>query len=287
MVAAIPKSSYAGLPEASQGERPLPDTPDPGLLEQRGADLLPRMDPAGRGSWDAYARPAEIAAGKPAIAVVVGGLGLSRSATEAAIWRLPGAVSLAFEPLGTNLEAMVSRSRQAGHEVLLSLPMATENFPIHDPGPNALQVVLDPEENIVKMEEILAQMTRYVGVISVMGSSIVTRDDMIRPILQALKERGVMYVDGGVAKSLAPAISSEIGLPWARIDMVIDEVPSRAAIDAKLAELEKMARRGAVVALASPYPVTLERLNDWIQTLPIKGLSLVPVTALKDRQVVE
>lgn len=287
MVAAVPKGSYARLPKSSEGEVPLDDLPNPGLIEQRGTALLPITDPAGHTSFKEYARPAEIDAQQPAVAIIVGGLALARNPTEAAIWNLPGAVTLAFEAYGANLEAMVSRARQAGHEVLLTVPMASEAFPIHDPGPQALQVALDPMENTTRLEEMLASMTRYAGVLGTMGSSIVTRDDMIRPILTSLKERGLMYVDGGrVKKSLAPGIASEIGLPRAMISLEVDDDPSRAAIDARLAELERLAREGgAAVGLASPYPSTLERLNVWIQSLPQKGLVLAPVTALADRQM--
>jgi polysaccharide deacetylase 2 family uncharacterized protein YibQ len=36
--------------------------------------------------------------------------------------------------------------------------------------------------------------------------------------------------------------------------------------------------------MAQPYPVTLERLREWLATLETKGLVLAPVTAVANRQ---
>jgi polysaccharide deacetylase 2 family uncharacterized protein YibQ len=57
-----------------------------------------------------------------------------------------------------------------------------------------------------------------------------------------------------------------------------NQVVSRAA-------LERIAREGGTaVAMASPYPVTLERLAIWLPTLQDKSLALAPLTAVVSRQ---
>ena len=38
------------------------------------------------------------------------------------------------------------------------------------------------------------------------------------------------------------------------------------------------------MAMAQPYPVTIERLQAWIGTLETKGLVLAPITAVANRQ---
>ncbi len=65
-------------------------------------------------------------------------------------------------------------------------------------------------------------------------------------------------------------------------------MPSRTAIDQRLAELEGIVRQQAfAVAIAAPYPATLERLAAWAATLEAKQLTLAPVSALADRQLLE
>ena len=56
-------------------------------------------------------------------------------------------------------------------------------------------------------------------------------------------------------------------------------------IDRRLDEIERIARRvGYSVAVGHAYPVTVERLTIWIKSLEEKQISLVPVSALANRQ---
>ena len=65
-------------------------------------------------------------------------------------------------------------------------------------------------------------------------------------------------------------------------DLVIDDPASRAEIEAKLAQLEQIARdRGSALGLASALrPATLDRLAVWARTVEARGLVLAPVSAL-------
>lgn len=278
--------AFARLAEAASAEKPLVAQPDPALLERTAMGALPKAGPGGRTSWQAYARPTNPNEDRPRVAIIVKGVGLSAAATDAAIRRLPGVVTLALDPHAPNLEAVGVAARTAGHEILLTLPLASDSFPARDPGPFALQVSQDPAENINRLKAVLGRASGYVGVLSLMGGTLLGRDDQIRPVLAELKNRGVMFVDGGSAgKSLAMGIATELGLPRAIAKIVIDEDPSRAAIDAKLAEVEKVAKSAAAtVAVASAYPATLERLVAWLGTLNAKQLAIMPITALADRQ---
>src|SRR3546814_2917386 len=56
---------------------------------------------------------------RPRIAVVLTGLGLSDSATAAAIEELPSAVTLSFSPYARDLERWIALARARGHEVML------------------------------------------------------------------------------------------------------------------------------------------------------------------------
>jgi hypothetical protein len=145
---------------------------------------------------------------------------------------------------------------------------------------------LSPQENRHRLEFLLSRFTGYVGVIGVMGSKFNRDDGSIRPVLQALRGRGLMYVEGtDSGKSVAPLVATEIGLPRALADLSLDDVPSKEAIDRQLARLEKIARERAVaVAIARPYPVTLDRLAAWAATLDERDLVLAPITAVADAQ---
>lgn len=259
----------------------LGPAPDPALHRDSAQGPLPVIAPDGRVAWRSYARPFNTSDARPRLGIVVSGLGLSSAATDAAIQGLPGGVTLAFSPYADNLANWIRLARAAGHEVLLTLPMEPTNYPNVDPGPQTLLTTLPPRDNLERLEWTLSRATGYVGVVDFMGSRFTASAKDLRPVLRALRERGLLFLDSRAAvQSAVPEIADEIGLPWAASLRVIDEVLSRALIDARLAELEARARSsGTAIGLGSPYPVTLERIAAWTAELERKGFALAPISA--------
>ena len=236
----------------------------------------------------ANARPSDEKDDRPQVAVVVIGLGLGSAATTAAI-QLPGAITLAFASHARDLQKWIDLARAAGHEVLLDLPMEPENYPTIDPGPQALLTSLSGAENAERLRWHLGRASGYVGVTHNMGSRFTASSDDMRPILSALKVRGLMFLDTRTsANSIAASLATTIGLPRAINNRSLDVQASRPAIDRRLDEIERIARRvGYSVAVGHAYPVTVERLTIWIKSLEEKQISLVPVSALANRQKIE
>ena len=200
----------------------------------------------------------------------------------------PGEVTLAFSPYTDNLTQWIDQARAAGHEVLLDLPMEPINFPANDPGPRTLLTSLTPQQNLERLEWVLNRATGYVGVTNEMGSRFTAVPEALEPVLTTLNERGLMFLDSRTTtRSVAAKLASEIGLPRAIVDRWIDHEVSRDAIDARLAEIERIAREtGSAVAMAQPYPISLERIASWIPSLESKGFVLSPLTAVVNRQPV-
>ncbi len=239
-----------------------------------------------RDAWQVHGRPFDGQDPRPRIAVVVTGLGLSATATEAAMQQLPGAVTLAFAPYAKRLDEWIAQARAAGHEVLLDLPMEPRDYPRDDPGPFTLLTSLSPEQNLARLDKVLSGGTGYVGVNNMMGSRFAATSQSLRPIFETLKRRGLMFLDGRTEQRVVAAqLAVELALPYAVNNLQIDAEASHLAIDAALRELERQARNtGFALGMASPYPVTLERLAHWVTTLQRKKLALAPVTAVVDKQ---
>jgi polysaccharide deacetylase 2 family uncharacterized protein YibQ len=264
----------------------LAPAPDPALIEHGRLGPLPVIGPDGREPWRVYARPFDDADERPRIAVVVIGLGWSAAATQTAIQQLPREVTLAFSPYSGNLGQWINLARAAGHETLLHLPMEPVNYPVHDPGPYALLTSLDSAENTDRLEWLLSRFTGYVGVTNHMGSRFTNSAGDLKPILESLKSRGLMFVDSrSSATSVATKVARDVGLPRAHNNRFVDHEASRQAIDRRLAEIEEIARStGFAVAIGSPYPVTMERLAAWLPKLERKGIAIAPITAVANRQ---
>jgi polysaccharide deacetylase 2 family uncharacterized protein YibQ len=250
------------------------------------APRLPTVREAAQPAWLRYSRPFDANDRRPRVAVIISELGLSSAATTAAIQQMPADVSLAFSPYADSLDNWIGLARAAGHEVLLNLPMEPINFPANDPGPRALLTSLSAQQNLERLDWVLGRINGYVGVTNHMGSRFTTMPEAVKPVLSAINDRGLMFVDSRAStRSIAAKMASDLGLPRAINDRQIDQEASRPAIDGRLTEIERIAREnGSAVAMAQPYPVSLDRLREWLPTLETKGLVLAPITAVANRQ---
>lgn len=285
--AAPPRPATPPPPRGSQ--TPLPAVPDPALVIEGPSGPLPIIAPDGRQAWQVYARPFAQDRKRPRIAIVVQGVGFSDAATTAAIQKLPGAVSLSFEPYAPDVQRGINAARAAGHEVFLQLPMEPLDYPASDPGPHTLLTSLRPEQNIERLTWLLSRFTGYAGVITFMGDKFTASTDSLTPVLQEARDRGLMLLDAKSSRnSVAAQVAADLNMPRAVNNRFIDTEASRVSIDARLLELERIAQQtGTAVGIGTrPYPVTIERVAAWAATLDAKGFDLVPVSAIANRQAV-
>ena len=254
---------------------------DPELLQTSSRGGLPIVGPDGRKPWQVYARPGSHEKERPRIAIVIGGLGLNRAMTQAAI-KLPPEITLSFSPYASELGALIAEARAAGHEVMIDLPLEPISYPADDPGPDTLLTSLTPPQNIERLELVMARASTYVGFLGVMGSRFTTAPDSLRPVLSVLAERGLLFVDDRAsAESLVSEVASQLKLPHAVSRGFIDLEATRSAIDAALARLEREAKPDKpLLAIARPFPVTLQRIEAWSKSLADREIVLEPASAI-------
>jgi uncharacterized protein len=265
---------------------PVGKTPslDDRLTEPGRHGPLPKVAQDGARPADVFARPVKATgarANAPRIALVVGGLGISASATGEALRKLPDAVTLAFAPYGADLERQVARAREAGHEVLLQVPMEPFDYPDNDPGPQTLLTSLDAGQNIDRLHWAMSRFQGYVGIVNAMGARFSATEQSMALVLRETAKRGLIYLDDGSSpRSLASQIAGANNVPFVRSDLAIDTVPTAADVDRALGRLETIAREhGMAVAVANALPVSLDRIVRWAKAAEGRGFLLVPVTA--------
>jgi hypothetical protein len=265
----------------SEGAAPPPAPEGNGLLQQTPAGALPVAGDDGKVAWHVYARPVDPAEKRPRIAIVIDALGASATETDAAIRTLPGAVTLGFMPYWKQAGQWLSSARASGHEVLLDLPMEPPDASHSDIGPNGLRTALDAATNTSRLEWMMAQATGYVGFVGWQGGRFAGERPDMEPILKDIAKRGLLYVDNRAsAQSVAGAVAAETGLPFGAVSRQIDGDPSRAAVERRLGELEDIARHdGSAIGLGGAQPSVVESVIAWAQTLDMRGIALVPVSA--------
>jgi uncharacterized protein len=254
---------------------------DQRLLEKTRYGMIPVVAD-GLKPFTVYAADADRAKAEkmPIVAIVVGGLGVGAAKTVDAIMRLPSAVTLAFTPYGTDPGKLAERARAQRHEILLQVPMEPYDYPDNDPGPQTLLTSLGPEQNLDRLYWHLSRMQGYAGIANFMGARFIATDTVMQPIVREAAKRGLAFFDDGSApRSVAAALATTLGAPFAKSDVSIDAVPTPGEIDHALAKLEGLAReRGVAVGSASALPVSIERIGVWIKTLDSHGIMLVPLT---------
>jgi polysaccharide deacetylase 2 family uncharacterized protein YibQ len=263
---------------------------DQRLLEASPHGPIPRVAPDGARPAEVYARikePAQRKKDGPKIAIVLTGVGIGAGATESAMTKLPGAVTLAFVPYGSAVEQSVTRARADGREVLLQVPMEPFDYPDNDPGPQTLLTSLPAEQNLDRLHWLMSRFSGYVGVANYMGTRFTTAEQGLGPVMKEIGKRGLIYFDDGAApRSLAGQIAGANNLSFAKAEVVLDAVSTPAHIDRALARLEAAAReRGVAVGVASALPVSIERIAQWAKAAESRGVVLVPISevAIKPR----
>lgn len=234
----------------------------------------------GTPAWIRNSVPAPARNGLPRIAIVIDDLGLDRARSARAI-ALPAPLTLAFLPYATELESQTEAARKAGHELLVHVPMEPIDKS-NDAGPSPLDIGLSSEAVLQRLRWDLSRFDGYVGIDNHMGSRFTGDAEALQPVMQELHDRGLLFIDSRtVAHSAGPAVAARYGVPHAGRDVFLDDEMTSPAIQAQLAELERVARRnGSAIAIGHPHDATLEALKTWLRDAPSRGFALVPVSAI-------
>lgn len=226
------------------------------------------------------ARPFANPEGKPTVSIIVGGLGINRTRTRAAINDLPPEVTLSFAPTADNLRGWVREARRAGHEVIIELPMEPYDYGRQRPHANVMQVGVSTEKNQERLGRLLAQTPGYIGVMNYQGGKFATAPGAIDPVLTALNEKGLAFFeDGSLIRSQFSASARKSGIAFGKATSWVDARPEADEISQQLMVLESTAReRGAALGTAMPFPVSVDLLQEWLPTLEEKGIALAPAS---------
>jgi polysaccharide deacetylase 2 family uncharacterized protein YibQ len=216
----------------------------------------------------------------PVVAIIINNLGLSKSTTEDS-FTLPAEVTLSFSPYSTNIDEYVGAAKKNGHEIMINLPLEPKNYPYDDPGNMGLISSLSQEENLTRLEQVLNRTKEKIGIFTSPNEKFSQSETAIIPIINKLKSMNLLVVFSGDNNKVIEKVAKSQNFPLYYTDLKIDENINAEAIDKQLELIEKFAKEyGGVIATGSPYPITINKIEEWIYTLEKKNIHLVPISAI-------
>lgn len=217
------------------------------------------------------------------LALIVDDLGRSVAVVDrlAALGAPVTGAVLPFEP---HTEEVARRLAAHGLEVLCHLPMEPSE-PGVDPGPGALERAMGPESIRRATRRALDAVPGALGANNHMGSAFSADPVSMRPVLEVIAARGLLWVDSRTgADSVGYRLAGALGVPSAERDLFLDSASDGAGIEERWRELLERARaEGAAVAIGHPHDSTLTFLARAVPAAAETGFELVPVSYLVDR----
>jgi polysaccharide deacetylase 2 family uncharacterized protein YibQ len=262
--------------------QPVPrSTPAPRLAP---APQAAEPGPAAEPAWLTNAVASIDPGNRPMIAIVLDDVGAAPGDVPGAV-DLPGPITLSIMTYASHAAKIAAEAHRAGHEIMVHVPMEPINRDA-DPGPNALLVDLSPAEIARRLDWGLSQFAGYVGINNHMGSKFTQNAAGMRIVLEALKQRGLLFLDSRtIAKSVGDSLATEIGVTHLQRDVFLDDVIDEADIMKELARTEAIAKKyGVAIAIGHPHRDTVAALRQWIPEARARGFVLVPISAVAKKR---
>jgi hypothetical protein len=232
-------------------------------------------------SVPAHSRKKHVSAKAYRVAIVIDDLGYDGKLARQFL-KIEAPLSFSVLPHGPFSKDIARRIHQAGHDLLLHLPMEPKGYPQVNPGAGALLTAMNDEELVRALQESLDSIPSIRGVNNHMGSKFCEYEQKLRPVMQELKNRGLFFLDSRTtSKTRAHRMAQQFNIPSAERNVFLDNIQDAQAIRGQLKRLVQLARlKGEAIGIAHPHKVTLKVLREDIPKLSKEGVEVVPVSQL-------
>jgi polysaccharide deacetylase 2 family uncharacterized protein YibQ len=232
--------------------------PDPSAALPPGGETL--------AAWRRFGRPSTVSPQAPRVALIITGLGRDRVDAVRAITGAPPEASLSFDGGSADLAEWIAAARAYGHEAFLDLRLRPDGGASAD----GLALQLGPEENVRRLDAMLARAPMIAGVAIAGGDAFLADAAALQPILHRLQAVGLAVIGLPVTAPLTIAA-----------DDVIAAQATQTAIESSLHAVMALARRrGAALGMVDSSS-TASLFPAWQRALIGRDeISLVPASAL-------
>lgn len=258
------------------GGKALREAPVPGFFEDGPFGPLPIAKSAIQTPFEIYRKPFLINEGRPTVSIAVYNFGLSKLVSDQMLDNLPSSVSFILSPYSLNPEEWVKKARKRGHEVWMGVPMENNNFPLDDPGAQALLTRVNLQYNRDRIDWILGRATGYAGVAAYSDSSLENAAPMFEKIARDMFRRGLGYLEiNPDSDSFWLPFAAELKAPEAQS---IGNIEIFKDGDMDLLAILKEKQNGVLTVTASQTNIL--NLSKWLKAVDAENIQIVPVSAI-------
>ncbi|MBF0225093.1 MAG: divergent polysaccharide deacetylase family protein [Desulfobacterales bacterium] len=203
----------------------------------------------------------------PKVAIIIDDMGYDYEIAQKFI-DLKIAITFSIFPHGPLRKQIALLATNQGYEVMLHLPMEPIEYPMVNPGKDALLTSMSPDEILEQLNKDIDSVPSIKGVNNHMGSKMTTVSNQIYQIFSILKKRDLYFIDSRTTKNTVCKASARLlQIKFAKRDIFLDHEVSYNFIRNQVNQLIQTAKKKKkAVAIGHPHHLTYEVLKE---TLPL------------------
>ncbi|MGX9462845.1 divergent polysaccharide deacetylase family protein [Shewanella sp. A14] len=218
------------------------------------------------------------------LAIIIDDIGY-RVTDEAAL-SLPQDITLSVLPHTPLGQKLATDGHHKGHEIMLHLPMQALNGKALGPG----GLTNDMSEDQIKQQlhSAFSNIPFAKGANNHMGSLLTQMDKPMKWVMQSLKQQQLFFVDSVTTKyTKASKQALQLGVPLLRRHVFLDNDINEHALEKQFQQIiSRSKQQDKLIAIAHPYPETIQFLNANLDRLKANGITLVPASQLFNEESV-
>lgn len=208
-----------------------------------------------------------------------------RPQQENQVLAMPSTISVAVLPNAPHAREMATRAHNAGHEVLIHLPMAPLSKQPLEKDTLRPDMSSDEIERIIR--EAVDKVPYAVGLNNHMGSAMTSSLFGMQKVMQTLSRYNLYFLDSmTIGNSQAMRAANGTGVKVIKRRVFLDDTQNEADIRRQFNRAVDLARRnGSAIAIGHPHPATVRVLQQMVYNLPSDITLVRPSSLLNEPQV--
>ncbi len=195
-------------------------------------------------------------------------------------------ITFAVLPLLAHSREAAEALHQAHREILLHLPMEPLSYPKEKPGSGALFTDMNDEEILFQLRRNMDSVPYASGVNNHMGSKFMADEEKLTLVFRELKKKNLFFIDSrttGDSKTEAAAHKARLTVMSRKI--FLDNERDTSKIYQILMEAARLSDGNSpLIVIGHPYPETIRAVREASRMYREKGIAIVPVSALLEKQ---